>query len=277
MVMTVKRLTDGSEKWTSKTVCASAEIKYYVINPTSKSAAIEAVFDAAPEKDGTLLFSSVRFDGYDGDGNIELTAEYEALSSGGGGGGDDDEEPTESFECGGGTKHVNVAIKQRRVYGGSNDDANGLIGWNGKSGSECEVAGVDLPAASPRQTYTKVMRVSKVTDTAYKRRVSGLVSKVNSKPFKGWEAGELMFENLSYSTPASGQTHVTVTFHFKVSLNESDAKVAGKSIGKKEGHEYVWTRHKTVKDDTSGAPKTEVDSIYVSTVCEAADFSVLGL
>ena len=78
MAMTVKRLTDGSEKWTSKTVCASAEIKYYVINPTSKSAAIEAVFDAAPEKYGTLLFSSVRFDGYDGDGNIELTAEYEA-------------------------------------------------------------------------------------------------------------------------------------------------------------------------------------------------------
>ena len=276
MAMTLKRLTDGSEKWTSKTVCASAEIKYYVINPTSKSAAIEAVFDAAPKTYGSLSFSGVRFDGYDGDGNIELTAEYEAGYSGGGGS-DSDEEPTESFECGGGTKHVTVAIKQRRVFGGTTDDANGLIGWNGKSGSECEVAGVDLPAASPRQTYTKVMRVSAVTNTAYKRRVSGLVSKVNSKPFKGWEAGELMFENLSYSTPASGQTHVTVTFNFKVSLNEAAAKVAGKSIGKKEGHEYVWTRHKTAKDSSTGAPKTEVDSIYVSTVCEAADFAVLGL
>lgn len=278
MAMTVKRLTDGSEKWTSKTVCASAEIKYYVIDPTSKSAAIEAVFDAAPSTYGGLPFSGVRFDGYDGDGNIELTAEYEATSSGGGGGGyDETDAAIESFECGGGTKHVTTAISQRRVYGGNDDDANKLIGWNGKTGSECDVAGVDVPTAAPRQTYTKVMRTSAVTDATYKRKVAGLVGKVNSGTFKGWSAGELMFENMSYSTPSKGQTKVTVTFNFRVSPNESNANVAGQSIGQKKGFEYAWVRHKNTKDENTGKPKTEVESIYVSQVCEEADFSELGL
>ncbi|MPM64769.1 hypothetical protein SDC9_111658 [bioreactor metagenome] len=163
------------------------------------------------------------------------------------------------------------SLKQTKAFG--TKDAGGAIGWNGKSGSEMEITGVDIPTAQLRETYTRVMRLSRIT-TGFKRNVAGLVGKVNSGSFKGWSAGEVMFLGMSYSSPAKSSTKVTVTFNFSVQPNESDAKVGGKSVSKK-GFEYVWALSKTSAE--SGVPKAEVEAIYVEQVCEYASFSALGL
>lgn len=183
----------------------------------------------------------------------------------------DDSETTVSFDCGGGTKHLTHSIKQTRVKG--TKDAGGAIGWNGKSGSEMEITGIDVPTAQLRETYTRVMKLSRIT-TGFKRNVAALVGKVNSGGFKGWSAGEVMFLGMSYSCPTKKSTKVTVTFNFAIQPNESNVKIGDKSVSKK-GFEYVWALSKTSAD--GNAPKAEVEAIYVDQVCESASFSALGL
>ena len=251
----------------------SIEVQYLVFGVTTEEEALTAVHGKAPAESKGLPLDSIEIDTRETNDTFRVNAIYreEEVDVGDSGGDDDDETPTESFDCGGGTKHLLYSFGQKKVYG--DKDAGGAIGWNGKSGDDCEIAGVDVPTAQLRETYTKPMRVSKLT-TAFKRKVAGLVGKVNSGSFKGWNAGEVMFLGMSYSTPAKKAKKVTVTFNFAIQPNESGVRIAGKSVTKK-GFEYVWAISKTVA--SSGTPKLEVEGIYVDQVCEYASFSGLGL
>lgn len=201
-----------------------------------------------------------------------VTVSYKTPTlSSGGGGGDDDPEPEMSFDCGGGTMHMTHALAQRQEKGDL--DAGVLIGWNGKGGEAMEITGVDVPCAQLRESYTRVMKSSRIT-TAYKKTVAGLVGKVNSNKFKGWDAGEVMFLGMSYSAPTKGSEKITVTYNFAIQLNEKqwvdDTEV------EKTGFEYAWViSHTEAGEDQT--PKVKSDNIYVATVCAAANFSALGL
>ena len=280
MTMQIKRTTGGSETWSRYGRCTAAEIKYLVLSPTSKRAAIQGVIAAAPTAYGEnneLPLKEFRFDGYVGEGDIEITAVYAETESSDIPDGDD-EEATMSFDCGSGTKHVTNAIKQTKVYpsGSTKDDAGGGIGWNGKMGSEAEFAGVDVPTADMHEVYTKYIRTSRLT-TAYKRVLCELYGKVNSKAFKGWDPGEAMFCGASYSSPIDGRAKVLVTFNFRIIPNEKNAKVSGISVGSKKGWEYLWARSKTENDTATNTPKVVTQGIYKSEVVEYADFSRLGI
>ena len=252
----------------------SIEVQYLVFGVSSEEDALSAVHDKAPAESKGLPLDSIEIDTRETNDTFRVNAIYreeDTTVDDSSGNDDDDETPTESFDCGGGTKHLLYSFGQRKVYG--DKDAGGAIGWNGKSGDDCEIAGVDVPTAQLRETYTKPMRVSKLT-TAFKRKVAALVGKVNSGSFKGWNAGEVLFLGMSYSTPAKKAKKVTVTFNFAIQPNESGVKIAGRSVTKK-GFEYVWAISKTVA--SSGSPKLEVEGIYVDQVCEYASFSGLGL
>ena len=250
----------------------SIEVQYLVFGVASEEEALTAVYGKAPASSKNLPLESIEIDSRETEDTFRVNAIYrEEEVFADDEGGDDDETPTESFDCGGGTKHLLYSYAQKKAYG--DKDAGGAIGWNGKSGDDCEIAGVDVPTAQLRETYTKQMKISKLT-TAYKRKVAALVGKVNSSSFKGWNAGEIMFLGMSYSTPAKKAKKVTVTFNFAIQPNETGVKIAGKSVSKK-GFEYVWAISKTVA--SSGSPKLEVEGIYVDQVCEYASFSGLGL
>ena len=290
----VERLVDGNETWQRYwastpapahwvKVCVSAEIKYLVRKHTTKQAAIAAVLDVAPATygaNGEIQFKEVRFSGYN-QGDVEVTAYYGSDNSLYA---DDttEGEATMSFDCGGGTKHVTHAIKQWRIINGntpseSDDDANGGIGWNGKTGSEAEFAGVDVPTADMQETYTKLIPVSKLTAT-YKKAVANLTGKVNNASFKGYDAKEVMFLGMSYTAPVKGQKKVLATYNFRISMKETSIKISGQTYTvNKQGWQYVWARSQIANDPTTGKPKAQVDGVYISEVCETADFSVLGL
>lgn len=252
-------------------VFTSAEIPYVVFEAADEDAALTAVLAAAPSSYGVLPLESVEIDSRENDATYKVNAIYKKETASSDDDDDDDPESTVSFDCGGGSKRMTHSLKQTRAFG--TKDAGGAIGWNGKSGSEMEITGVDIPTAQLRETYTRVMRLSRIT-TGFKRNVAGLVGKVNSGPFKGWSAGEVMFLGMSYSSPAKSSTKVTVTFNFAIQPNESGANVGGKSVSKK-GFEYVWALSKTSAE--SGVPKAEVEAVYVDQVCEYASFSALGL
>ena len=113
MAMQIKRKQDGSETWSRYGKCTAAEIKYLVLSPASKRAAIQGVIAVAPTAYGEnneLPLKEFRFDGYVGEGNIEITAVYaENDTSDGGDDSDDTEQATMSFDTGSGTKHITHA------------------------------------------------------------------------------------------------------------------------------------------------------------------------
>ena len=252
--------------------CTGVEVPYIVFEAADEEEALSAVHENAPSEWSGVPLEAIEIESRENATTYKVSAIYKRKAASTSTASDDDEgDATVSFDCGGGVKHLTHSLSQELVFG--TKKAGGAIGWNGKSGSEMEIAGVDIPTAQLRETYTKVMRLSKIT-TSFKRTVASLVGKVNSGSFKGWNAGEVLFLGMSYSSPARKSTKVTVTFNFAIQLNESDAKVCGKSISKK-GFEYVWALSKTSAED--GIPKAEVEAIYVDQVCETASFSVLGL
>lgn len=287
--MQVKRLNDGAETWTVSIASGGIvtagsrttdEINYLVLNPPSKESAMSAVIASAPSAHGGLPLKEVRFGGYVGDGNIEATAVYGSETEDGDSG-YDEETPTMSFDCGGGTKHlVYCGGSQRTAYRSSDcKDPGNAIGWNGKSGDACEIAGVDIPTAQFRLTYTKVMTRAAAQDVSFMRACGSLVGKVNDATFKGWNAGEVMFLGASFSAPTKGREKVVVTFNFSVQPNESNVSVAGHSVGNVDGYDYIWTIPKTKTVSSGGVvtPQLDVEGVFVAQVCERASFGALGL
>lgn len=260
----------------SKTISAkgkftAAEIPYVVFEAADEDEALNAVLGTAPSSCGDLPLDSIEIDSKDNDTTFKVNAIYKAETTSDEDDDDDDPEATVSFDCGGGSKHMTHALDQRIAFG--TKDAGKSIGWNGKSGSEMEITGIDIPTAQLRETYTRIMKLSRIT-TSFKRNVAALVGKVNSGSFKGWSAGEVMFLGMSYSCPDKRSTKVSVNFNFAVQPNESGAKVGGRSVSKK-GFEYVWALSKTSAEN--GVPKAEVEAIYIDQVCEYASFGALGL
>ena len=275
--MIVKKLGTGSETWTSLDKCTSCEIEYLVLCPDSKMDAIKAVIEESDRTYEGLARTEIRFDGWENDSarlSVIYAKEDASFPS-------DESSCQMDFDCSGGTRHVTQAIEQIRVFKDGNsgtfeDDANGMIGWNGKTGQEAEFAGVDVPCADMRITFKKPMAYSTLTSTAYMKKLGRLTGRVNSSTFKGWEPGELMFLGANF-TAKRGEEDLIVSFNFRAMPNEDDAKVAGRSIGKLRGCEYAWTRSETVSDKGSKRPRVMVKAIYKSSVVKTADFRQLGL
>ena len=96
--MQIKRTTEGSETWDASGKVTSAEIKFFVLDPTTKKAAMQACFDAAPgyvdpNDENSLPKSGVRFDSISGDGCYEISVLYEEDSDSGQLAGDPNEGP----------------------------------------------------------------------------------------------------------------------------------------------------------------------------------------
>lgn len=272
--MKIHRTMEGAETWDSGLNVTEYEIKYFVVSPTSKADAMRQCFNASPETKGSLRRQKVRAEGYDGDGNLEVTVIYGTNDSSSSSSISASEaEPTISFSCGGGSKHITTAIEQTTISGPS---AGGAIGWNGKSASDCEIAGVDIPTAELTKTYTKIMRVSDIT-TNFERNVASMIGTVNSREFKGWKRGEVMFKEMSYSA-GKNDKKVSVSFSFAIHPNESGVRIPGSSeTFSKEGWQYVWMIPETEVDPNTGEPKVNVKGLYLSTVCRYADFDKLGI
>lgn len=279
MAMEVKRTTEGSETWNTDGTLKECEIKYLVLNPTAKKAAIDAVIAASPSSYEGKSRQSIRFDGYSGDGCIEISVTYADESSSQEASDEEEDKTNFNFDCSTTTKHVNYTKKPARLVHyakGYNKDAGCAVGWNGKPGDKSEISGVDLPVGQLKETYERIMSLSKLT-TDFKRKLCALVGKVNSTAFNGWEPGEVMFMGAAYAAPDEDATKVKVVFNFSIQPNEADAKVNGISCGKKKGFEPIWAVTHSETDTTTGKTSLLVDAVYISEACEEADFSFLGL
>lgn len=249
----------------------SAEIHYLVFEVATENEALQAVLDHVPQVLNDLNLDEISIDERLDENIFSVNATY-ASSETSSDDTADDAEATMSFSAGGGTIHLIEAISQRKIFGKKN--ANNLIGWNGKGGDDCNIEGVDVPAPQFKETYTKKMPVSKLT-TAYRRSIGGMIGTVNKYKFKGWEPGEVMFDNISFSAPTKGgEPEVEVTFEFSIQLNEKNYSFAGHTVNKK-GFEYVWAIPTTVRDE--GNPSVTPSAAFIAQVVRYSDFSKLGI
>lgn len=258
----------------------SVELTYIVLNAADEEAALDAVRAKAASSYRNVPLSYVEISTRDNDTTFHVRAIYEyATGSGGGGSSDDDDAPIMSFDCGGGTRHVTTALYQTHYGNHSAYNDIKLIGWNGKTGSDMQVAGVDVPTAQMRLAFTKTLSYGAVTDSRYMRKCGNLVGFVNRDKFKTWNPGEVMFLGNSFSTATRGVNRVAVTFHFAVQLAETKKiKLAGSAAETtitKKGFEYVWIIPKN--EVKNGTPVIEIDDFFVAGVIEAKDFSALGI
>ena len=278
----IVKTQEGSETWNSQGRVTGYEVKYYAIGRCSKNAAMSAVLSDAEEYHNGLTRKSIKFDGVDDDGNYEFTISYAATSVTDSTTSTD--ESTLSFECGGGTKKVMLSIgEQRAIISDSPYKPGRNINWNGKTGDDSQIDGVEIPTAQMRETYTRSMELSQLS-TAFRRRVAAMVGKVNDKKFKGWEKGEVMFLGCSFSG-GSADGKITVSFNFSIQPNETvsvkdfDPDASGSATISKEGFEYAWTITRTEKGSGGDkvATKASVKGAWIAKVADYADFSTLGV
>lgn len=273
---TVIKTGEGSEAWDANGKLTQFEIKYFVLDAArDKKGAMRAVLDDAESEVDGLKKDGVRFEGFDDDGNAEITVSYKkaggsTISTSGSG------KVSVSFDCGTGTQHIETAISQKMLWkrnGVTVPEAGKFIGWNGKTGPDMQVSGVDVPFAQPRETYTKKMTLTQLS-TSFRRNIAGLVGCVNKSRWNGWEPGEVMFLGCSFSG-TSGED-IDVSFNFAIQMNESNKVIAeGVPAISKQGHVYIWTLKETTK--TGSIPTVKVKAVYAAQIAPMADFKKLGL
>lgn len=255
---------------------SSANVAFLVFGAQDEITAINAAYSEAPADISGIPKTSAEVSERltEDTWKIEISYGYTSSSSTG----SSSEESTVSFDCGTGTRHVTNAIRQWELWSKPSTqkrDPKTFIGWNGKTGPDMQVTGVDVPFAQPRETYTKKMRLSQLS-TSFKRRVASIVGCVNNAKWKGWEKGEVMFLGCSFSGTSSEE--ITVTFNFAIQMNETMVIADGVPPIKKEGYIYVWTMPETVKPKSeSNSPEMDVRAVYAAQVVQYADFASLGL
>lgn len=192
---------------------------------------------------------------------------------------DTSEESTLSFDCSGGTRHVTTAIAQECLWhksGAKFRNAGKYINWNGKTGDDMAVNGVDIPTAQTRETYTKTMKMSALT-TRKRLQWANMVGCVNSAAWKGWARGVAMFLGCSFSGSTDSSASVQVSFNFAIQPGEANTSIVPGIKISKEGHIYLWTMLNAERDSTTNAPKIDVETVWAAQVAPYADFSVFGL
>ena len=263
---------EGTETWDNTGNVTQFDLKCYIIGDVSKRSAMQAVWENSPDSYENLPRYNIKFDGYDEDKNAEFTVSYQRSTSSGSQQQTNDDAVEISFSTGGGTKHVVQAISQRRITG--KDSVNTLIGWNGKKGEDADYAGVDVPDANIQLTLTVKRKMSEL-GTSWQRSIAKVTGKVNSKTFRGWAAGEVLFEGVSLSGKEDDE-NVSVSYNFSIRCNEKNVKIAVDSVGNTvtasaKGFEYCWAVTKFVGN------ANVIQSAFVSQVIETADFSTLGV
>ena len=233
--------------------------------------ALEEVRNSAPAAMHGLYLDYLEITARENNEIFRVSAYYSASGTNSNSGENEEEF---SFNCGGGTRHVNTAIRQTCIWkkdGASVRDPGTFIGWNGKSGADMVISGADIPFAQPTETYSRQMSFKEIS-THFRRQIASLVGKVNSAKWKGWERGEVMFLGCSLSGRKSEK--VTVNFNFSIAMNETQTLFDTVKV-KKEGHIYVWPMSEIRM--VNGEPKVEVTALFAAQITGYADFSVLGV
>ncbi|OQA03991.1 MAG: hypothetical protein BWY69_00146 [Planctomycetes bacterium ADurb.Bin401] len=263
-----------SERWSSRKRSGgssnAATVEYIIQETTAPTLSaddgevIQALIDTAPETWGTAEIPRSSYD-------VEQIADriwvgtvnygYSSKNTG---------TIEYNFDTGGGSQKITQTISPLTVtaYGDNPPDFKGAINVDDNS-----VNGIDIIVPVFNFNETKQIGRDFIT-TAFKTSVFRLTSKVNSQPWHGFEAGEVLFMG------ASGSKHgrtgdYELNFKFAASPNKTNITIGSITGINKKGWEYLWVRYEKSTDQNCliQIPR----AVYVHQVYESGDFSALGL
>lgn len=254
------------------------EVIWYVNETSNETIAKDTAEAGLPPTEGLLVLDSFTVDRLANE-LFEVRATYIDP---------DDEEHDEkpdlgevvvSFDTTGGTQHITCSkagdTQRYAAAGVTARDFKGSIGV-----TESSVEGVDILAPALRITMQVRVAGGSITD-AYVKDLARLTGKVNNAAFKGYAAGELLFLG------ANGQQKVgagdpTITYEFEASenvvgLTYTDYQGNNINVASKGGHEYLWVSFADTEDAAAKTVTQRPHTVFVETVYESADFSLLGI
>ena len=194
----------------------------------------------------------------------------------------EDNPPEFSFTTKGGRERVYQAVDVTEKHTLEPDpiDNGGAIGMT-KDG---DVEGVEIELPAMAESYTTYLPVNQLTGN-YKRLLHRATGRTNSKPFAGYQAGEVKF--LGVSGEGRGDDLVRLTFDFEMSPNflfdpANPVDSPGLTVGpfaniSKRGHQRLELFYRESVDRVANATVSTLREVHVQTIRESIDFDLFGL
>lgn len=192
-----------------------------------------------------------------GGGVWEITAQYGLV---------DRTEKVYNLDTSGGTAHLTQSLSTSGRYGNA-PDLGGALNFDGE-----HVNGVDVNIK--RFAWNEQYRLVPTAFTqAYKLILFNLTYTVNNATFRGFSAGEVIFNGCTASQ--QGSHDVELTYYFEASPNLAAYYVGAIPVTSKLGWEYQWVRYQ--KTESSNRLITVPDGVYVEKIYEYGNFALLGI
>jgi hypothetical protein len=189
---------------------------------------------------------------------VTLTWTYRASAAIAGGG-------SFSFDTSAATEKVYAALATTETKPADAPDTGGIIR-----------DGVDIYAPSFRWSETHDIDGGNFTN-AYVQSLYGATSKVNSSSFRMFDAGEVLLLGVSGSSTVDSEGNVTVpvTFNYAARPNQTNLSIAGQTITSKKGWQFLEVTREPGEDATANREVPALQGVYVRSVYDETDFSVL--
>lgn len=133
--------------------------------------------------------------------------------------------------------------------------------------------GIDLPGANTTNIWRMTVPNGFLTST-YEALVESMMGSVNNNTFKGRPAGTMRFVQCQSSIASIGT--VQISWGFQYSPNRTGVTIGGISSISIGGHQIWWTLDEKTPDATAKKVVLEPRAVYVQTVFQSADLSLLG-
>jgi hypothetical protein len=242
---------------------SSADILYVVRDAADEADVRKAAEDLTPDVYNYMPRRSTRIEERINETTWKIRVHYEpyTLSPSG---------DSFTFDTSGGTQHVTQSLATRAAYAAPGfvaPDLMGAIGFDGE-----RVNGVDITVPVFSFSETHLIGASRV-NMAYKSTLFTLTGRVNSAPFRGFDAGTVLFLGASGQERDGGQWEIT--YRFAVSPNRSNIAVGSIAGIAKRGWDYLTVVYADVESE--GVVIKQPRFAYVDEVYEEGDLSGLGI
>lgn len=258
-------ISDHYEVDVDLTENSRAEIKYMAwgsFDDADIYAALQAL--PVPSSYRSIPLKGIRVR-HEGGGVWECFAYYNFESG-------NDTDPGFAFDTTGGTQKI---TQSKQTINGYPASGYGIPNFGGAIGvTKDSIEGVDIIVPTYRWMETFYFPPATV-DGAFKATLFALTGAVNSGTFRGFAAGEVLFEGVRGNKRGIGKWELT--YHFAASPNVTGITVGAITGIDKGGWHYLWVRYHDFDDTTGGFAVKRPVVAMVERTYDPGDYSLLAI
>ncbi|HRS71427.1 MAG TPA: hypothetical protein P5175_06205 [Anaerohalosphaeraceae bacterium] len=176
------------------------------------------------------------------------------------------------FDTGGGSQHITQSLGTVRRYARPGAVAGNFMGAIGVTADSVEGVDITVPVYSFSEVHYKNRAF---VDDNYKATLFELTGTVNSRNFRKYAAGEVLF--LGASGTKRGSDDWELVYRFSASPNMSGIVVGDIGGIAKAGWEYLWVQYVDAEDSNAQTLIKQPVSVHIEQVYPYKDFDRLRL